>query len=55
MIKMDKKSEIKKYWENRLPQMWYSTKTFGTKKYFDELNFLGIIMRIRIYLKRPSL
>lgn len=33
------KQEIKKYWNDKQPSLWYSKKNFGTKEYYDDVEF----------------
>ena len=33
------KDKIKEYWETRLPQVWYSSKTVGSLEWFNELGY----------------
>lgn len=33
------KSKIKKYWETRLPQTWYSDKILGSREWFNEIEY----------------
>lgn len=34
---MQKKEEIREYWGNKQPSLWYSKKNYGSKEYYDEV------------------
>jgi len=34
-----RKSKIKKYWETRLPQTWYSDKKLGSREWYNEIEY----------------
>ena len=36
---MDLKPTIKKYWEDKQPAKWYSKKEYGTKEYYDDVEY----------------
>lgn len=36
---MASKEEIKKYWNRKQPSKWYSKKDYGTKEYYDEIEY----------------
>lgn len=34
---MSLKTQIKQYWQDKQPSLWYSKKDYGTKEYYDEI------------------